>query len=171
VLRLARPDEKEVWVAVPENRIDEVRGASGLTVSLWADPGKRYPARIREVAPSADPLARTFQLKAALTRTDPAVRLGMTANLVIDRTAGTAGARLPLPALGSLDGKPVVWVVDGEGIVQPRQVEVAGYSQDAVTIAAGLKEGETVVIAGVHKLLPGQKVAPRPPPNAVAAKP
>ena len=171
VLRLARPDEKEVWVAVPENRIDEMRGAADLTVSLWAAPEKQYPARIREIAPSADPVARTFQVKVALTRTDPAVRLGMTANLVVNRAARGAAARLPLPALGSLEGRPVVWVVDGEGTVQPRPVEVAGYSQDAVMIAAGLKEGATVVIAGVHKLVPGQKVAPRPPPNAVAAKP
>jgi multidrug efflux system membrane fusion protein len=95
----------------------------------------------------------------------------VTANLLLDRAAGSAAARLPLPALGSLDGKPVVWVVDAEGTVRPRQVAVAGYSQDAVLIASGLGEGDKVVVAGVHKLVPGQKVAPRAPPNAVAAKP
>jgi RND family efflux transporter MFP subunit len=171
VLRLARPKEKEVWVAVPENRIDEVRGAKSLSVNLWAAPEKRYAARVREIAPAADPVARTFLVKVALTQSDPALRLGMTANLLLDRVDGSAAARLPLPALGSLDGKPVLWVVDGQDAVQPRPVEIVGYAQDAVLVGSGVQEGEKVVIAGVQKLVQGQRVEPRPAPPSGGARP
>jgi hypothetical protein len=37
-------------------------------------------------------------------------------------------------------------------------VQVARYTQDSVEIAAGLKPGDLVVRAGVHKLHAGQKV-------------
>jgi multidrug efflux pump subunit AcrA (membrane-fusion protein) len=37
-------------------------------------------------------------------------------------------------------------------------VEVARYTQEAVEISSGLKAGDVVVRAGVHKLTAGQKV-------------
>ncbi len=39
-----------------------------------------------------------------------------------------------------------------------RPVTVAAYIEKAVLIADGLKDGEKVVTAGVHKLIPGQTV-------------
>jgi multidrug efflux system membrane fusion protein len=37
-------------------------------------------------------------------------------------------------------------------------VQVGRYTQDAVEIVAGLKSGDTVVRAGVHKLFEGETV-------------
>jgi hypothetical protein len=39
-------------------------------------------------------------------------------------------------------------------------VEIGPYREDGVVIRAGLKPGEMVVTAGVHKLTAGQKVRP-----------
>jgi multidrug efflux pump subunit AcrA (membrane-fusion protein) len=36
VLRIARPEEKEVAIAIPESRLAEIRAAKEITVSLWA---------------------------------------------------------------------------------------------------------------------------------------
>jgi len=167
VARLARPDEREVWISVPESRLAELRDAPELAANLWADPARLYAAKVREIAPSADAVTRSFQVKVSLPEADSNVRLGMTANVMVKRSGAGATAKLPLPALASRDGKPVVWVVSDQGEAQPRAVEVAGYQQDGVLIAAGLRDGEKVVVAGAHKLLPGQKVDPRPVPLAV----
>jgi multidrug efflux pump subunit AcrA (membrane-fusion protein) len=135
-------------------------------VRLWAVPGRTYAAKVREIAPSADPATRSFQVKLALPQADAAVRLGMTADVLLAGEGGPA-ARLPLAALGSLDGKPVLWVVGGGGTVAPRAAEVAAYQREAALIRGGVEEGERVVVAGVHKLTAGQKVTPRPAPTAV----
>jgi multidrug efflux pump subunit AcrA (membrane-fusion protein) len=67
--------------------------------------------------------------------------------------------RLPLTALFQQGDKPAVWLVDaGTGQVTLTPVEVARYTQDAVEIAGGLKTGDVVVRAGVHKLHAGQQV-------------
>ncbi len=167
VARLARPDEKEAWISVPESRLAELRDAPELAANLWAAPARLYAAKVREIAPSADAVTRSFQVKVSLPDADSDVRLGMTANVMVKRSGAGATAKLPLPALASREGKPVVWVVSDQGEAQPRAVEVAGYQQDGVIIAAGLREGEKVVVAGAHKLLAGQKVDPRPSPLAV----
>ena len=57
--------------------------------------------------------------------------------------------------------QPAVWLVDpGTNQVKLAPVQVARYTQEAVEIAGGLKPGDVVVRAGVHKLTAGQKVRP-----------
>jgi membrane fusion protein, multidrug efflux system len=167
VIRLAQPEEKEVWINVPESRLGEVRAATTLSASLWAAPDVRYRARVREISASADAVTRTFQVKVALPDADAAVRLGMTANVLLHHARARPTAKVPLAALGSRDGKPVLWVVDDKARAQPRAVEVAEYLADGAAILGGVAEGARVVVAGVHKLEPGVAVAPQPVPLAV----
>ena len=63
VFRLAREDQREVAISVPENRVGELRRADTLGVVLWANPQKIYPARVREIAPAVDPVTRTFAVR------------------------------------------------------------------------------------------------------------
>ena len=58
-MKLAREDEREVAIAVPENRLAELKNANALGVVLWADATRVHPARIREIAPAVDPVTRT----------------------------------------------------------------------------------------------------------------
>lgn len=158
VLRLARPDEREVWISVPEGRVDEFRAAASLAVVLLAEPARRYRGRLRELAPSADPATRTFSAKVAIADADERVRLGMSASVLAGAGAGAALARLPLAALSSRAAQPVLWVIDAAGTLHARPVEVAGYTHEWALIRAGVAEGERVVVAGVHKLAPGLAV-------------
>ena len=66
VFRLARAEEREVAISVPENRIGELTSAKRLVVALWANPQKLYPARVREVSPSVDATTRTFAVRVAI---------------------------------------------------------------------------------------------------------
>ena len=60
IARVARLDELEAVVSIPESRIDGDRTAAA-TVTLWADGGRVYDAKLREVSPQADPATRTYQ--------------------------------------------------------------------------------------------------------------
>jgi len=169
VIKLAQPNEKEVVVAVPENRIAEMLAASAATIRLWAEPDKRYHGKVREVAPNADPLTRTFAAKVAILDAGPEVRLGMTANVAFN-AGGPSVVILPLTAVTQKDGNNLVWVVEGaENKVTPRAVKVGKFGNDEVTILAGLKPGERVVSVGVHKLVAGQIVRPIEQSTAVNA--
>jgi RND family efflux transporter MFP subunit len=159
VMRFARPEEKEVAISVPETRLGELRDASRILISLWAAPDKPYLGRIREIAPNADPATRTFAAKISFVEPDAAVKLGMTANVAIgDRAAGLV-ITLPLTALTEVQGKPAVWVVDPHtSQVNLRPVAVGAYREDGVIVREGLRPGEIVVTAGVHKLIAGETV-------------
>jgi len=159
VMRLARPEEKEVVFNVAENRLDELRQASGISVSLWAQPDSAVAASVREIAPGADPVTRTYAVKLSIPNPPRAMRLGMTTSVEILRQDGGNVVALPLAALYQKQSDPAVWVFDpASETVQLRKVKVAAYVEKYVLIADGLKPGEQVVTAGVHKLIPDQKV-------------
>jgi xanthine/uracil/vitamin C permease (AzgA family) len=48
---------------------------------------------------------------------------------------------------------------------------VAQYIESGAVVAGGLKAGETIVVAGVHKLNPGDVIKPVPVATPVAANP
>lgn len=160
VLRVARPEEKEVAVAVPENRVDELRAAKTLAVHLWARPETPLRGELRELAPAADPATRTYAARIRLLDPPPSVRLGMSARVSLaDRPPGVL--LVPLTAIADPGDGARVWVV-ADGRVQPRPVRVAAFREDGALIADGLRAGEQVVVAGIAQLAPGQAVTPQP---------
>lgn len=162
VMKLARENEREVAISVPENRLDELRSAKSLVAMLSANPGKLYPARVREIAPSVDPVTRTFAVRVSVLDSDPALRWGMTANVAIMSEGAHAAALLPLSSVyHATDGTPAVWVYDPQTHkVALRSVKLGPYREDGVLIESGIKHGEWVVAAGVNKLQPGQVIRP-----------
>ena len=157
-IRVARLAEKEVVVAIPETLL--ARAKSGdAQVSIWSEPGKNYVAKLRELAPSADPVTRTYLAKFSMPDASDAVQLGMTATLTLSDPAAERVVRLPLAALFNQGKGPSVFVVDGNtGTVVLKPVSVKSYERNDVLISGGVDEGASVVALGVQKLDPAQKV-------------
>ena len=173
VARLARPEELEAAVSVPEHRLEAFRGTGEYEVRLWSAPGKSYRGRLRELSPVADPASRTYAARISLHDEDGALAIGMTAELRV-RATGDALAQVPLSALFHRDGKPAVWVLDNDRVrlVEVSTGEVAG---NRVAIQAGVHAGQRIVTAGVNRLADGQRVAPidapRDAPQLIAGRP
>jgi RND family efflux transporter MFP subunit len=158
VVRVARTDDKEVVIGIPEDRVDQLRSASDVNVRLWSNRDVVIPGKIREVSPVADPATRTYTVKVSIPASADA-RLGMTAT--VDMAAASQGGasqlRVPLSALVHDKGATSVWVVEKDA-VQLRRVQVAGQSGNDILLSGGVQPGQTIVTAGVHLLKPGQKV-------------
>ncbi|MEX8504964.1 efflux RND transporter periplasmic adaptor subunit [Leptothrix ochracea] len=164
VLRLAHDGPRDAVFAVPEDQVNAVKALVGrkeaLRVQVWGS-DQSLPATVREVAAVADPVARTFQVKADLGRA--AVPLGQTATLSmpggLGGTVEAGGLYLPLTALSEQAGKTVVWLLDEASMtVKPQPVELGVVVGDRLQIKAGLQAGQVVVTAGVHVLTPGLAV-------------
>jgi RND family efflux transporter MFP subunit len=156
-IRVARLGEKEAVVAIPETLL--ARARSGVaTVTLWSDAKKTYAAKLREVAPQADPATRTYLAKFSLPDADEAVSLGMTATLTLADKATERVAKLPLSALYSQGGDPSLYIVDDKGDIALKPVKVKAYESNNVVISGGVDDGAKVVALGVQKLDPSQKV-------------
>lgn len=167
IVSIARTDEREVVIDVPENKLAALKGAR-LSATTFADPDRRFDLELRELAPAAASVTRTFRARLRPTAPQPDLVLGMTVNVRVQSGAAAAPpvAALPSTALTQLHGQPAVWIVaaaaaEPVGAVELAPVEVHGYRNEEVLVS-GLPAGRLVVVAGVQKLAPGLKVAIAP---------
>jgi len=159
VLRVARDGGREVAIALPEAAIAGIRVGSAATITQWVD-GKTYQGRVREIAPAADVVTRTFAARVAMAGAEPGLPLGMTATVSFSRPGGERIA-VPLAALfqqSQGEGGPAVWVIGADNTVTLRPVEVERYGDSGAVLKGGLNEGERIVAAGAFRLTAGETV-------------
>ena len=161
VVRLAHDGPRDVVFNVPEDKVAELRALAGksgaLKVHIWNDGQTPIAATVREVAAAADPATRTFVVKADVGRAN--VRLGQSASVKVELPRVAGQIKVPLTAVFEVKGEPAVWVVDRANMtVKQQAVRVGGAEGNDVVLTGGLSPGETIVVAGVHVLSPGQKV-------------
>ncbi|PCE24700.1 efflux RND transporter periplasmic adaptor subunit [Burkholderia ubonensis] len=162
VYQLAWAGDVDVVSDVPEAALASLAPGHAANVTLPSLPGRQFAAKVREIAPAADPQSRTYRVKLALERPDPVIRLGMTADVAFDGlTAGRDAGTITLPATALFhDGQhPAVWVVrTKDDMLELRRVDVARFNERTVTVSHGLQPGERVVLQGVHTVSAGEKV-------------
>lgn len=158
IVRIARDGDREALVALPEQELALARQGRA-EAELWSEPGKRYPATLRELSPSADAGTRTFAARFTLSGIAPDAPLGMTATITLAPPESVRMARIPLSAvLNEGQGTEVFVVEAGTGQLVRRKVELLATDGRLATIRSGLSEGDQVVTMGVHTLRAGQKV-------------
>lgn len=158
IARLARRGGRDAVFDVPSQVLRSGPSDPTIAVNLTDDPSVTATGRVREVAPQADPVTRTFTVRVGLIDPPDAMRLGasvaghlqLDAQPVID---------IPASALTKADRQPAVWVVDPSSkTVSLRNVDVLRFDPAKIAVSQGLDTGEIVVTAGVQSLHPGQTV-------------
>ncbi|MCC8405470.1 efflux RND transporter periplasmic adaptor subunit [Paraburkholderia sp. MMS20-SJTN17] len=164
VYNLAWSGDVDVLCDVPESALAAFAVGQNASVTLAALPGRRFSARVRELSPAADPQSRTWRARLTLIDAGADVRLGMTADVTPDVPLAQAAAQrgmftLPVTALFHEGREPAVWVVRAaDNTLELRRVTVTRYYERTFIVSEGLKDGDSVVLQGVHTVSAGQKV-------------
>ncbi|WP_378950990.1 efflux RND transporter periplasmic adaptor subunit [Pelosinus sp. sgz500959] len=158
VITIVQDGEREVEINVPENRIDELRKVKELKVTFWALPTVSVDAVIREIAPMADAISRTYKVRVSLLKPPQEVKLGMTSTVMVANMGEQkTAAYIPLAAIYQPSNTPGVWVINDETVTL-RSIKIGTFVDGKVQVLEGLQNGDVIVTAGVHKLREGQKV-------------
>lgn len=180
VFVLAVDGDRDVVISVPEQSVAQFKVGRELAVELWATPGRRYPGTLREIAPAADPVTRTYTARVSFAADAGSIDLGQSARVYARSDEGSS-LGLPLSALIGEKDQAAVWVVDpATSRVRRVPVKVGPFGEDSVSVLAGLRASDWVVAAGGHLLRDGEKITPidrdnRPvvlagPPRAAAVR-
>lgn len=157
VLTLATGEPRDVVfdVAAP----DEIPSPdkAEFRVALLSDPTVNASAVLRDITPQADPLTRTWRVRATLNNPPAAMALGASVTVTLPSSAA-CGYVLPASALSRYADKPAVFVINRQSQAQLRVVVPARYTASSVIIASGLAPGDRVITAGVSKLRSGEQV-------------
>ena len=158
VFNLAADGAREVAFAVPEGAVSAIKPGQPVLVESWSQPGQRWPGRVREVSPSADPASRTYPVRVAVQAPDDALMLGQSARVYLPQDSA-GGLSVPLSALQRGNGGASVFVfMPATSTLTLQPVQVGAYGSDSVPVTRGLRAADWVVAAGGHLLRAGQKV-------------
>lgn len=160
VVTMARPQERDAVVDIPQWAADRLKTGDRFDVFLQLDADVLATGVVREIAPAADSATRTSRTKIGLTDPPETFRLGSVVT-VFAASGQQSEIRIPTSAVLEKHGRNAVWVVDpAKKTVALRQVETSASSvQNGTTaITEGIAAGERIVVAGVNKLTDGQSI-------------
>ncbi len=169
VLILQDVSQLEVEVSVPErdmvsgagsSSVEEITAKAQPEVSITSIPGRSFPARVKELATTADPSTRTFQIRLVFEPPDDVSILpGMTAR-VRAQSPREAGIRIPANAVtGDAGYQPMVWKVDPASMTVSRApVQLGDPHGDELEIRSGLQDGDLIAVSGLRFLQEGMQV-------------
>ena len=109
-----------------------------------------------------DPNSGTIRVRARFENPEELLTPGLFGRLRVPATEEYEAMLVPDAAVQSDQSRKIVLVVDGEGTVSPRIVELGPIYRGLRVIRSGLSPEDQVIIAGVQRARPGGKVAPQP---------
>ena len=145
---------------LPERYQNQIAPGQGVQVQLDALPGKRYDARVIAVDPLLDANGRSISVRAEMPAAPgDGLRPGMFARVLTVFSVDDRALVVPEEALVPQGGRQFVFLIDeqGQGDARKRvsrrvEVELGVRRGAEVQITKGLKEGDTVVVAGQQRL-------------------
>jgi RND family efflux transporter MFP subunit len=139
---------------------------SPIEVGLQTDVGYPHKGKLNYIAPTVNPATGTLAARAEFSNEARLMLPGFFARVRVPMEQSPA-LLVPTVALGSDQAGRYLLVVDGDNVVQQRKVAVGPVVGELTVIESGLKADERVIVSGLLRAIPGQKVDPQ---NQTAAK-
>jgi RND family efflux transporter MFP subunit len=124
-------------------------------VVVLSSEGRRITGSIGEIVPVVDPVTRSFFVKVDVK--DGSLRSGLYARVLIPegRRQALLVPKAAIVEKGQLTG---VYVVDDQGVMTYRMVRAGRSFGDRVELLSGVRDGETIAVAGLEKAIDGGMV-------------
>jgi RND family efflux transporter MFP subunit len=133
---------------------------SSVEVALQTDEGFPHKGKLNYVAPTVDPGTGTLAARAELENPTRLLLPGFFVRVRVPLEQ-TPELLVPTVALGSDQTGRYVLTVDGDNVVQQRKITTGAAVGDMTVVESGLKADERVVVNGLLRAIPGQKVDPQ----------
>ena len=132
-----------------------------IEVGLQTDKGYPYRGTLNYVSPSLDRATGTLAVRAILGNSDQVLVPGNFVRVRVGAADEQESLLVPDAALGTDQGGRYLLVLDHNNAVEQRKVTIGPRVGDLRVIESGLKPDDRIVVAGILRAVPGQKVDPQ----------
>lgn len=146
-------DLSTVWVRAdfPEQQAGRLQSGLSVEVRVAAYPDTVFRGAVTYVGAMVDPATRTVMARSDIPNPDRRLRPEMFAEVTL-LTLEQSVLAVPRTALQQAGSRTMVFVAQGPGRFEAREVKIGETSNDYVEVKAGLKEGDAVVTQGSYAL-------------------
>ena len=162
-------DLSRVWIDMDayERDLAWLRHGQDIRFTVEALPGESFEGSVIFIDPVLDTRKRTVRVRLAADNADGRLKPGMFVNAVVSATLDPGDEALVIPASAPLiTGKRAVVYVQLPDRDKPafegRVVELGPRAGDSYVVAAGLSEGEMVVVKGNFKIDSALQIQAKP---------
>src|SRR5436853_5578205 len=131
-----------------------------VEVGVQTDAAYPYKGKLDYISPTVNQATGTLAARAVLSNEGRLMLPGFFVHLRVPLEEAAA-LLVPAVALGSDQAGRYVLIVNGDNTVEQRKVEVGPTVGEMAVIESGLKAEDRVVVAGILRATPGQKVDPQ----------
>jgi RND family efflux transporter MFP subunit len=132
-----------------------------IEVGLQTESGYPHKGKLDYAAPTINQSTGTLAVRGVLPNADRVLLPGYYVRVRVPVGQQQDALLVPDVALGSDQAGRYVLVVNGENVVEQRKVQAGPVEGDLRVIESGLKADDRVVVAGLLRAIPGQKVDPQ----------
>ena len=140
-----------------------------VEAGLQSETGYPHQGTLDYASPSVNPSTGTLAVRAVLQNANRVLLPGYFVRVRVPVGEPQNALLVPDSAIGSDQGGRYVLVVDKDNVVEQRKVEIGPRVDERRVIESGLNPQDRVVVAGVLRAIPGQKVDPQMQPADAAA--
>jgi RND family efflux transporter MFP subunit len=140
--------------------VNEIRQMP-VEVGLQTETGYPHKGKLDYVSPSINLSTGTLAVRGVLANPDRVLLPGMFVRVRVPYDEQNSALLVPDAALGSDQAGRYVLVVNGDNVVEQRKVQTGQLDGGLRVIESGLKGDDRVVVAGLLRAIPGQKVDPQ----------
>jgi len=131
-----------------------------VDVGLQTDTGYPHKGKLDYIAPQVNQGTGTLAARAVLPNESRLLLPGFFTRVRVPLEE-TPAVLVPTVALGADQGGRYVLTVNGENTVEQRKVEVGPVVGEMIVVESGLKPDDRVIVSGLLRAIPGQKVDPQ----------
>ncbi len=132
-----------------------------IEVGLQTESGYPHKGHLDYAAPTINQSTGTLAVRGVLPNVDRVLLPGYYVRVRVPFDQQQNALLVPDVALGSDQAGRYLLVVNGDNVVEQRKVRTGSAEGDLRVIESGLKADDRVVIAGLLRTIPGQKVDPQ----------
>jgi RND family efflux transporter MFP subunit len=132
-----------------------------IEVGLQTEDGYPHKGKLDYAAPTINQSTGTLAVRGVLPNPDRVLLPGYYVRVRVPFSKQENALLVPDVALGSDQSGRYVLVVNGENVVEQRKVQTGPIEGELRIIESGLKADDRIVIAGLLRAIPGQKVDPQ----------
>jgi RND family efflux transporter MFP subunit len=158
VIKLMTLDNIKVCVSVPESEICSINIGNEIDIQVPALNAQTFSGAICEKGVAANPVSRTYVVKAQVPNPEGKLLPGMLCTLTLCDEAAVQAFLLPRHVVQlNSDNRHFVWVNDG-GRAARRYVTPTGFVGDEVMVTSGLNDGDELIVEGQQKVSEGMEL-------------
>jgi RND family efflux transporter MFP subunit len=132
-----------------------------IEVGLQTETGYPHKGKLDYVSPMLNQSTGTLPVRGLLSNPDRVMLPGYFVRIRVPFDKQDNALLVPDVSLGSDQSGRYVLVVNSDNVVEQRKVQAGPLDGDLRVIESGLKPDDKIVIAGLLRAIPGQKVAPK----------